>query len=546
MSWNIHYRCEFSVRERQHTETAWISLTKFIRNWIKYKPQKALVLNNEFYDNWFFDGGEWKSSGKQFYQVSTAFLGDKINGSHKYWAVQYIHPCQHLARRWKIDIAVETLEDYSFLFHLSVYNQILRGYIGELPEKPTPSVPLLVKNMIQSQYWLVESGSEDLSVLPKKIKRGEGMYFKSRLEDTTRNCPIVAINIPQGSESTIDTNNFAWTLSGAASVYEINDAVVDEELYHCLGAYTCRQGSIRVYMPAMSTDNKDDLGRHRFIGNRTISKFGEQKTLEWLADSLARRHPTRISSKVRSYFEIIKMDREQKIEQSKSEAKESAEIYLQYNKKIEQELDDALLSIEELQEQLSTSESDNKTLARKNIFLTTKLRSEATKSKNLCSKCQKLTGLDHLPNNLYDAVSLFSKTFDTRIKLLTEAIESARDASYGDYANTWRCLYAIYGELHTLIFDDNHSLGKAAEIFESKTTYRISLTESSTTNKDKRIMSSRRIEYEGKEYDCAPHITLQKNKSYLRIHFAITNNPNLIIITHCGDHLETAGTRHKK
>lgn len=546
MSWNVHYCSAFNIRGKGTVAENWESLIRFVRNWIKYKPEKAHALDSGFFGPWFFSKGSWASTTTPQFSLYTASFGSTEFDIPRIWSVQYIHPCDHISRRWKVNISIEMQDDNIFLISTSVFNQIIPGYIGELPKSPTASVPLLIKNLIQSAYWSVFLGSEKFTVRPRTLTVGEGMEFKRRLEDPNRHSPIVLINNYQKKDKFYDTKDLAWKLAGTANVYEVTDADVDNELYHCIGRYSCRSCSIRIYMPGLNTEEASDFKRHRFFGFKTIEKIGEDNLMELIVDGLARRQPRNIKCSARSVFDIYRMEREATFERIKSEATAAEEIYINYNADVEKELDETKKSLSELQAQISSMEVEKRAELSKFHALIGRLRKDMLKYKNICTDCQKILSLKTLPSDVHSVAVNISQLFPSQLVFTDDALKSAEGAHFDDHQAVWDCLFSISTLLHKLIFSDEMTLGKAAEVFGSSTKFRISLTESSATNKDSRIIASRKIQFEGAEYDTSPHITLYKIKSYLRIHFALVTTKKQILITHCGDHLKTAGTRRMK
>ena len=526
MSWNMHYCSAFNIRGKGTVAENWESLIGFVRNWIKYKPEKAHALDGGFFGPWFFSKGSWASTTKPQFSLFTASFGSTEFDIPRFWSVQYIHPCDHISRRWKVNISIEMQGDNIFLLSTSVFNQIIPGYIGELPKSPTASVPLLIKNLIQSAYWSVFLGSENFTVRPRTLTVGEGMEFKRRLEDPNRHSSIVLINNYQKKDKFYDTKDLAWNLAGTANVYEVTDAGVDSELYHCIGRYSCRPRSIRIYMPGLNTEEASDFKRHRFFGFKTIEAIGEDNLMELIIDSLARRQPRNIKCSVRSVFDIYRMEREATFERIKTKATEAEEIYINYNTDVEKELDEAKESLNALQAQISSMEAEKRAELSKLHALIDRLRKDILKYKNICNDCPKILSLKILLSDVHSVAIIISKLFPSQLVFTDDALKSAEDVHFDDPQAVWDCLFSISTLLHKSIFSDEMTLGKAAEVFESSTNFRISLTESSTTNKYGKITSSRKIQFEGAEYDTSPHITLNKNKSYLRIHFVLVTPKN--------------------
>ena len=59
-------------------------------------------------------------------------------------------------------------------------------------------------------------------------------------------------------------------------------------------------------------------------------------------------------------------------------------------------------------------------------------------------------------------------------------------------------------------------------------------------------MALRKIVHNGKERDITPHVKAGNKARLLRVHFCVDQDEKQIIIGHCGDHLDTYGTRRRR
>jgi hypothetical protein len=60
-------------------------------------------------------------------------------------------------------------------------------------------------------------------------------------------------------------------------------------------------------------------------------------------------------------------------------------------------------------------------------------------------------------------------------------------------------------------------------------------------------MAKRRFAHDGKEWDMTPHVKWGNSApKCLRVYFAVDRDQKRLIVGHCGDHLDTYGTRRRK
>ena len=141
---------------------------------------------------------------------------------------------------------------------------------------------------------------------------------------------------------------------------------------------------------------------------------------------------------------------------------------------------------------------------------------------------------------------LAERAFGDRLIITNEAKDSAAKANRGISSDeTFDILRTLAMNLWPKYFEQDEANGTAGTEFQRETGYYLTFHESAQTNKDPRLLKQREISYDGRTLNIAPHVkgkSGNRNAS-LRIHFAIDRPTRKIIIGHCGDHMETAGTR---
>jgi hypothetical protein len=140
-------------------------------------------------------------------------------------------------------------------------------------------------------------------------------------------------------------------------------------------------------------------------------------------------------------------------------------------------------------------------------------------------------------------MDMAKQAFTGRMVILDEAVDSARDFK-GDAGEMFEGLSALYQYLWPMRFGPDGGTSVDVDEFESLSGFGIAFHESKQTNKDARLVRMRQRTYRGKAYDITPRIKGgDKRRGHLRIHFAFDDERQLIVVGHCGGHLETYGTQ---
>ena len=81
--------------------------------------------------------------------------------------------------------------------------------------------------------------------------------------------------------------------------------------------------------------------------------------------------------------------------------------------------------------------------------------------------------------------------------------------------------------------------------YQAATSFELALTEGSMTNKGAKYMKQRERIYRGQIVSIAPHIKGRSGSSndHFRLHYYADTERRVIVVGHCGAHLETAGSK---
>jgi hypothetical protein len=158
-----------------------------------------------------------------------------------------------------------------------------------------------------------------------------------------------------------------------------------------------------------------------------------------------------------------------------------------------------------------------------------------------------LGSLREMPRTLPAIVRMMADLHGHRLVFTPDGIASADAASYCDrpneLADAWRALFEMATTLHDIFFVEEAN--EVERPFTERTGIEMAMGETGTTQKNPKLMRLRRQSFEGREIDIVPHLKLGTAQRPLRIHFAVDRENGRIIVGHCGDHFDTAGTRRR-
>jgi hypothetical protein len=553
----LHFRCAFDLLANNKSDDQWGPIVRRIREWVA----GHLPDDENLPPKLFYTGMDWESQQNRRLIVHT----DRINGegsppAPQFWAVHFEHPCSQLRQRtWGVDIGLTRRQVGAWRCVISVSHWLKQRYIG--PEAlPDASAPSIVGNLIGSKFWTPFNGEEQLVPFPHLLRVTEGKAFAERLETTRRYCPIVLVTVEyRTGQPKLSPYNLAKLLCGSASVYYAVDSELDKELEQYLPKHLrCWNGAVRVYQPFPNFKDERDSGRHRYFNGDQIDSIGSDEVIHRLVNGIARRGPYRVGdvctsiddlARRKQRFHLAQMGRE-----LLSKGNDATVSELRgYNKLLEEEiakLGDDISTASELlsesatqQQQLQESEQVDQWNIRRLNSENASLRLE---SSNLARNLTAIQSLKVLPRNLLEVVQVIRELHAGRILFTDGACESARIAACSDVEGAWECLFAASTTLWELHFGSRRSENIAGD-FRNATGFEIALSEGKQTHDDPKFMRLRRHEWNGEIIDIEPHIKIDGDKSkLLRVHYYAHPARRLIIVGHCGDHLDNYSTRKRR
>lgn len=563
-----HYETLFNLHPSDADIDCAAATVRLVRSWVKSKELAKGHDVDPLGKGWLFTGGEWKSKSSSV--VVQSEVGNRGIGTAQFWALRYEEADQHERhRRWRTDVGVTRLEDGVVAIALRVSHHLMPAFIGEEPEYPLATSPKIVKSIINAKRWVSRAGSEVLRDVPIEMRLGNIPSLIKRMEDGARSVPLIVISARRDDgRYAIDPKNFAWGVAGAATVYVLSSApdVIQEANYYIDYEYRCTNGLVRVYMPGVKLKSPNDFRRHRFFTADYVQQVGEAHVVDMLHRGLARRPIARLRDEV---FDIddINLRRSQQERQKlrlalqgaatrevTAEEKEWADFLLEENARLEATLKETSASRDgseakayELETELETEIQAHDDRVRQLEYRVKEANDRAKRSEgelqNAIAAKQILESLQEFPRDLASALRLVERSFPSRVVVLEEAHYTAQSWPF-DADKGWRVLRAMAMHLPELHFQ--MSGVDIEKEFERLSGFGLAMKEKKLTKEDQRATQQRIRKYRGREVDITPHVKVGSSKpNLLRVHYYADHDDKVIVIGHCGDHLDTAGTRKK-
>ena len=547
---NLHFRCFFRLVPADPKQCDWTGIVKMVRQWIEGRLRATGIhVNSAIGGSWLVTGGEWKSSGPARAVVKTATAASGgTDAPPRHWALRYEVPDGSVKfRRWRTDIGLSALSDTEWQFSLTTVNWLLPGYIGKEPPPAVPTAPAIVSMLARSGNWLAYAGDQRLSADPIIVPEGRANELVDRLESSNRDCPLIVVSRSYASGAPlVDSKRLAKLLCGTACVYEYSSTLLDRELEYFLDfSYRCQNGMVRVYQPRLLPNPR----RHRYLTRGEIEELGGSNAEDLFIRALARRPQLSLGKGVHDLEDVIGREREEKLVQLRgsSDLAELVPLYEQENNQLLEKIKKMEAEVtywKGLSEELDESQDDVRRLENEKRILETRamaVEDELQSSQKAASAAQEM---ENLPNSVADVVNLIAKAYAGRVLFTDKARESARNAKLKNPNIAWRVLRAMATRLYDLHFDDEkYPFREISEKFRSQTGFEVAITESERTRDNRKLAAKRMDVYKGHKIDITPHVKYGRDPgNSLRVHYCALAEEKLLVIGHCGDHLDTFRT----
>lgn len=528
----------------------------------------------------------------------------------RFWAFDYIErDSTRNFRRWRTNVGVtsSTSGTYVVNVRVAIYDDATFMGQAQVPERNTPN---FMPKFLDIKDCVTIAGEMTLSSRPISISKDNFPTFLEDLVSPTRVVPLVVVSAYWDGEKNvfdIDPQAFARKLAGSAVVYTLSqddfnlrslykDAFLTQEN----PAYQFRipNGGVRVFLPGVHLDDPSDSIRHRFYTHSWLEEHDLGKVSDAICIGVSRlylKRPDEVIDLFDVHIQENKLKREYYAAKYREMTKERnrlahssiqdieitsngnpdeenrslrAENKLLWdeNEKLEDEAEfmrdyisflEASSSgdVDMLKEQLREAEEDNNHLTGRNSQLeyeNTTLREEGKQCRKevnvLKGRLESWDSLKVFPSSPFESVELAEALYGDRIIILDDAKKSAKEF-VGDENEVFSIIRSVYSDLWPLFFDEMQigTIDIESE-YQNRSGFEMTLHESKTTKRDPKFMRLRERQYRGRKLDITPHIkgTSGRKDALLRVHFCKDLETGKIIIGHCGSHLDTAGTRHRK
>lgn len=473
------------------------------------------------------------------------------------WACQIVEPPDrtqgYATRQWTTEIGYEERTPGTAMISCVIGYGDIPGFYGPCKPDPDPSLPGIITNLLFDSTITCSLGCDTISKFPKKLCPGDWPEFWRQIIDPQRELPYVYIS-PRADRddednivitNMVDPKMLARLVCGNARVFYSDDIDFSTEMSYCLDIpekYYCKGGTVRIYVPGVDLTSQNDSYRHHFFTVNEISTMGEDEVI-----AILRRV---FSQDVNFYDTFVRVPDCKKLrEQARRKARlaELIKAHTTHVSEVEQsgfeellkeaeereKAEDRCLELElELEE--AKSEIYSKSVQLDAFRLA--VQQAAEKEKALASREE----ISQYPDDPISIINYFQSVFGDRIAFSDDAIKSAKKCTIPN-KELWFVLHHLATTMRDLFINGSK---QPYDEFKNRTGYKCAHGEGSATRKDNRLMRQFSTTYKGKTVDIEPHITWSDIS--MSIHLRYIADEEIILVGHCGEHLEIYSTRKRK
>lgn len=532
--------------------------------------------------------------------------GDKPR-SLRAWALEYDEAdARRPERHWHTRIGLSTTADGTCIVNAKVTHYIVPGYFGTPLPEPHANIPNFIKELIGLKAYQCCIGEtvvrRDALALGRMTFTPE---FTENLLSPDREIPLVLITSDrEGKMPVKEVGRLTYALLGLANVYTL-DMSVNANRKSLNGLLSARgtcpgwatsSSRLRIFPPHTDLESPASAAASRFYSKEAMDKWpggplaftdmlnrsfarGYAKTdddvlemadidllLQRIASERARAGIRELRAKIGKAKTVAALplnadeaslkDAEKRFERMTREAREMNERLEEQEQLIElyEEENERVMrqnrALEERMRELESDKSQLETLRYRLVEAQGRADEKAAEAARLKDEAASLEKIDHFPTSLVEELELARRLWPDRIVVLPEAVRSAAAYRYCDLDEEWRILRAVASVLWDIYFGDGDS-SDIDEEFKRRTGFTHTFRESGATNASPALVKLRRRSYKGSEIDITPHIkgSGRRDSSKLhpfRLHYHADAEGKKIVIGHCGEHLDTAGTPRVK
>lgn len=560
LSANMFYKVKFSVAVKDKSEDLLWKIVLHIMNWQTNKWNKGgnTILTDDIHV-WtaIKNGGRIITRSNIVYIESECFTGSQETASK--WACKITEtppPKRRIApRTWITEIGFERDEgEDSAIFSCVLSYEDRAGFIGPYQKEPGPSVPRLIKNIVQDKSLITHAGADPVPGKPERLYVGDWPTFLARIENEARVLPYIYISPrivdgdPQATELLIDPDVLAEVVFGNALVFYSRDIGFTSEAQYMNPEYACYNGAVKVYQPSA----KDAL-RHHFIGAQQIEEYGSNEIIGYLRRAF--------SQNIHFYDSFFRIEQCRKIRENHLKNIQASEqlarltakldrVKVDANEKVGKIEEEALAMLQQEEQNRLAAEKDRDEYEKENERLRTRVHSLETKVDQMTSATMENEELrrsvesrmlfSRQPNTVDTVVQYFEEVFSDKIVFSDDAKKSLKYCRI-ETDTLWEVLFQLSTVMWSLYTSGSGDIYKR---FTEKTGIHCASGEGKMTRKDPKLMQQFETKLGKENIDIEPHITYGKKGQ--SIHFGYSAIRKKVVVGHCGEHLEIYSTQKRK
>lgn len=523
------------------------------------------------------------------------------------WAMEYDEPdARFRYRHWHTRIGLSTTADGTCIVNAKVTFYTLPGYFGLCDLEPHANVPRFIKDIIRlNEYQSCIGETVAHSDALRLTANNFTSEFTENLLSSDREIPIVLIASDRDGKMPLkEVSKLAYSLTGLANVYLLDRTKrgLNRALRKLLEGpgvhpgWRLRGGRLRIFPPRCDLSSAECAHASRFYSEKDIARWpdGEAGFTDMLNRSFARsylktdddvleladidlRVQRRASERARASILELKRrladaQRREADAGSPGGAGGEGTDAARRTAAMEKATEKLRARLAETEELVGLYEAENDGLMSENRSLSARVQSledDVSRLEQLRYRCNEaerreaekdvqisrlkedaaaIAHIDHFPTTLVEELDLIERLWPDRVAVLPEARRSAEAYRYCNLDEEWRILRSVATDLWEILFDSGCDEDTIDKEYRARTGFAHTFRESKQTNANPKLVKMRERVWNGRTVDITPHIKGRGRSESarthpFRLHYYADRETQKVVIGHCGDHMDTAGTQ---
>lgn len=550
----MFYKARIDIKGEQDDDILW-SLVLLVRGWALYKARRDGYTLPSRISEWsnFKNGSSMQSEDGGVHLDSVLHM----NGDVYTWAARYRETSRlrgFAARDWITEIGFDGRTNNEGTVSIIVSYYDAPGFIGNIQDAPSPSIPRLVAKILESKSMACSlSGVE---VHNKAIVFGKndvsGLY--SLICNSDRDIPVILVSPQSDGKHEVEPNKIVKYIGPNALVYYTSDVSAMEALNQKLDDHKlrCSNGMVRVYSGKPNVEKKTDYRRHRPIRVGDIHRIGREGVYRMLRRALAQDvHFWETATRLEDVRRLNReSSREKKIYREKIDIQDRAwEELAGPISELESENASLKDMIEAKDDKIDTLSEENKQLRKERYELNSRCEAyEASfgDDRNTDTDLHEcIRAMDRIPCTCHDVARVIVDAFPDRIDFSDRGWKSL-DECESTPSTLWMALHDMCTKLHPLMCQGDCDIAKE---FGDISNFEYARSEGRQTKKSNDFMAQRKDEYKGVPINIETHICSRtgkpKDDKFARVYFDWLPEEEKLIVGATA-HLDNFSTRKAK